>query len=47
MKKSEALVLQQKIEALCKKNDQWVDVKHEQRPELKMIRMEISIKIDS
>ena len=48
MNKDNALKLQEEIQAICKKYGLWVTVEHENKPELKMIRIkEISIKIDN
>ena len=50
MTKPQALELQKEIEALCDKHGIWVKVEHDkkynQKPELRMIRMEVSIKVD-
>jgi hypothetical protein len=47
MTKEKALQILREIETVCKKHALWFDVKMEQHPDLKMIRVqEISIKID-
>ena len=45
MSQETALILQQKIESLCKEHAIWVSVLHDKQPHLKYIKMEISIKI--
>ena len=42
---AEALQLRDEIVAVCGKYDQWVTDTYERKPELKMIRIELSIKV--
>ena len=42
---AEALQLKDEIVAVCSKYDQWVTDTYERKPELKMIRIELSIKV--
>lgn len=45
--KDEAHKIQQEIEALCRKYGLWFYVEHENKPDLRMIRVkEISIKVE-
>ena len=46
MTKPEAMALQAKIEALCNQEGVWSRVGHDRRPELRMINIEITIKVD-
>ena len=46
MTKDEAIALQKKIQELCQRHEQWVNVTYENKHTLKMIRLEISIKVD-
>lgn len=47
MNKETALKIQREIEAVCIKHGLWFNAIHENKPELRMIRIqEISIKID-
>jgi len=41
-----ALQLQKEIELFCLKHDLWLTVEQTLKPDLKMIRAEISIKVD-
>jgi hypothetical protein len=44
--KEQALQLQSAIESECKSNDGvWVNITHEKKPDLKTIKLEVSIKI--
>lgn len=46
MTKEQALQLQSAIESECKSNDGvWVNITHEKKPDLKTIKLEVSIKI--
>ena len=45
MTKAEACQLKDQIVALCLKHKQWVNTTYEHKPELKMVRLEISIKV--
>ena len=45
--KDEALKLQNQIEAICEKENVWCGVIHEKKPDLKCIRLELSIKVES
>lgn len=46
MTKFEAEDLRDEILRLCSDNHQWVVVSEEKKPDLKMIKLEVSIKID-
>jgi hypothetical protein len=46
MKESEALQFQKVIEQICRQGGVWVVVTHESKPDLKAIRIELSVKID-
>jgi hypothetical protein len=46
MTKSEAMSLRDKILRLCDAEKQWVVVSEERKPNTKMIKLEVSIKID-
>jgi hypothetical protein len=46
MTKDQALKLSEEIESLCHKHGLWLTVEHENKPDLRMIRIkEISIKV--
>ena len=46
MTKAEAQTLREKILRLCAAEGQWVVLSEELKPNLKMIKLEVSIKID-
>lgn len=46
MTQGQAIELQKQIEAICRKHDLWAKVEYDNKPKLKMIRMEVFIKID-
>jgi hypothetical protein len=46
MKKDEALRLVEEIQSICTKRGLWCTVEFERKPDLKMIKIEISIKIE-
>ena len=45
MTEAEAYQLRDQIVALCLKHNQWVTDTYEHKPGLKMVRLEISIKV--
>lgn len=45
MDKAEAIKIQKTIEALCRDCGVWVESTHENKPDLKCIRLAISIKV--
>ena len=45
MSEAEALDLRDKVVELCKRHNQWVTDSYEHKPELRMVRLEISIKV--
>lgn len=48
MNKDQALKLSEEIQSLCYQHGLWVTIEHENKPDLRMIRIkEISIKIQS
>ncbi|UCD87103.1 MAG: hypothetical protein JSV01_04880 [Desulfobacterales bacterium] len=48
MTKEQALKLLEQIQSLCRQHGLWVTVEHENKPDLRMIRIkEISIKVKS
>ena len=47
MKEKEAIELQKQLEAICKKHGLWFNKEQNHKPEPRMIRMEIFIKIDN
>ena len=48
MNKNQALKLSEEIQSLCYQHGLWVTIEHENKPDLRMIRIkEISIKIQS
>ena len=46
MNKEEALLFQKHIEDLCERNNVFCVSSHEKKPDLKGIRLEVSIKIE-
>ena len=46
MTKTEALSLRDRIMKLCRDAGQWVVVSEENKPDLKKVNLEVSIKID-
>ena len=46
MTKDEAIKFMGDIECLCEKHDMFLSIGLDKRPDLKMIRMEVFIKID-
>jgi hypothetical protein len=46
MKEADALKLQQELEKICDAKKVWMVVTHERRPDLKAIKVEVSIKIE-
>lgn len=47
LKEKKALELKEKIKSLCKEYNQWVTVTYEHKPELRMIALFVSIKVDN
>ena len=47
MDEAKALKIQQELEEYCTKNGLWCVVQHEKKPDLKLVVVEISIKIDN
>ena len=45
MNREQALAVQQEFERICNKYGVWITVTHDKRPDLKMIKIETSIKI--
>lgn len=43
---TEAIAIQHEIQKACVQKGLWVKVEHDNRPDLRMIRMEISIKVE-
>lgn len=46
MTNTEAVIVQQEIQKLCEQRGLWYKVEHECKPDLKMIRIEISVKVE-
>jgi len=42
----QALITERELEALCRKNQLWYEVSKSHRPELKIIKYEIQIKVE-
>lgn len=46
MTKDEAIATQETIRKICDRDGVWLTLAHDLKPDLKMIKMEISIKVD-
>jgi len=46
MTKNEALATQDTIKKICDSDGVWLTLTHDLKPDLKMIKMEISIKVE-
>jgi len=46
MTPTEAIAIQREFEKLCNEKGLWMKVEHDKKPDLKMIRLEISIKVE-
>ena len=44
---NEALQLQAELEAFCRKHNLWVTIEKTKKPDLKLIRTEILIRVDN
>jgi hypothetical protein len=46
MTKTEAFELRDKILEMCRAKNQWVAITEERKPDVRMVKLEVSIKID-